>query len=560
MDLPLSLLFGLCFALMIIGALLGFGQSIFRQRTNDMGRHANLDKLLSIYLVGYLPAVFASEYLVKLQYDKIYDVYKSLDGIASDNIPMLNASSYFASAIFGTLACTFADRFGRRRFVLIFCLLNIFTCILVHFDSFICLLFSRIILGIQMSILFSCFECWLFTEYKKREMYVPEVLHILAFTHFCTGIFGLLGGIIDQFVDLETFLIMGKGIIGNMRWGGPLLSYDISVLITFFNIFILRCLWNENYGLEDNENDQWGRVVNVGSTGCGLLSSDDGLRVVKCESTLFDGVQNIYKDKHIFLLGVVSLSIDASFYIFFFTWSNYVKTFAPQIQLDLVFAILILCYMFGASVCPLVSWPTLNMATTMTNSEVIVPEKVNLHPYFIIGTFSLFPAMFLQEYTLLVIFGFMLFSFCAGVLLPSVSIYKCTMIPDSSRVTVYNLYRSMAFILITLVFIWELHMTSLVIICSLLQLLGAGTSYILRRKANLLHGSGKGNRGSINNGSIQGNVRPGGGNIDNRINNRNHLSGGGGGIEERAGLLNNNGNDFMNEDPSWIDSESREIH
>ena len=56
-----------------------------------------------------------------------------------------------------------------------------------------------------MSILFSCFECWLFTEYKKREMYVPEVLHILAFTHFCTGIFGLLGGIIDQFVDLETF-------------------------------------------------------------------------------------------------------------------------------------------------------------------------------------------------------------------------------------------------------------------------------------------------------------------------------------------------------------------
>ena len=118
----------------------------------------------------------------------------------------------------------------------------------------------------------------------------------------------------------------------------------------------------------------------------------------------------------------------------------------------------------------------------------------------------------------------------------------------------------MAFILITLVFIWELHMTSLVIICSLLQLLGAGTSYILRRKANLLHGSGKGNRGSINNGSIQGNIRPGGGNIDNRINNRNHLSGGGGGIEERAGLLNNNGNDFLNEDPSWIDSESREIH
>ena len=167
---------------MIIGALLGFGQSIFRQRTNDMGRHANLDKLLSIYLVGYLPAVFASEYLVKLQYDKIYDVYKSLDGIASDNIPMLNASSYFASAIFGTLACTFADRFGRRRFVLIFCLLNIFTCILVHFDSFICLLFSRIILGIQISTDY-IFECWLFTGLKKKCMFLVAHSCFYAFLY-----------------------------------------------------------------------------------------------------------------------------------------------------------------------------------------------------------------------------------------------------------------------------------------------------------------------------------------------------------------------------------------
>ena len=86
---------------MIIGALLGFGQSIFRQRTNDMGRHANLDKLLSIYLVGYLPAVFASEYLVKLQYDKIYDVYKSLDGIASDNIPNSSSDFYNSRSFIG---------------------------------------------------------------------------------------------------------------------------------------------------------------------------------------------------------------------------------------------------------------------------------------------------------------------------------------------------------------------------------------------------------------------------------------------------------------------------
>ena len=38
---------------MIIGALLGFGQSVFRQRDHDLGRHASLDRLLSVYLVGF---------------------------------------------------------------------------------------------------------------------------------------------------------------------------------------------------------------------------------------------------------------------------------------------------------------------------------------------------------------------------------------------------------------------------------------------------------------------------------------------------------------------------
>ena len=81
-------------------------------------------------------------------------------------------------------------------------------------------------------------------------MYVPEVLHILAFTHFCTGIAGLIGGVIDQFVDIETFLVIGEGIVADMKWGGPLLSFDVSILITMLNILVLRYLWNENYGLK----------------------------------------------------------------------------------------------------------------------------------------------------------------------------------------------------------------------------------------------------------------------------------------------------------------------
>ena len=116
-------------------------------------------------------------------------------------------------------------------------------------------------------------------------------------------------------------------------------------------------------------------------SGSGLLSSDEGLRKAKCQSTLCEGTKDIYIDKHMLMLGIVSISIDASFYIFFFAWSSYIKAFEPQIQLDLVFAILILCYMFGSSLCPLLTWPTLKTATTMTNKDIAVPENVVLHTF-----------------------------------------------------------------------------------------------------------------------------------------------------------------------------------
>ena len=68
----------------------------------------------------------------------------------------------------------------------------------------------------------------------------------------------------------------------------------------------------------------------------------------------------------------------------------------------------------------------------------------------------------------------------------------------------------------------------------------------------------KGNHGNAIN--RRNSLLTGGGNVvDNRITARHHHIGGSGGIEETAGLLNGSSSDFVNEDASWIDSESREI-
>ena len=57
----------------------------------------------------------------------------------------------------------------------------------------------------------------LFNEYKQREMTPGGTASLpLLFARIA----GLIGGVIDQFVDIETFLVIGEGIITDMKWVG----------------------------------------------------------------------------------------------------------------------------------------------------------------------------------------------------------------------------------------------------------------------------------------------------------------------------------------------------
>ena len=98
-------------------------------------------------------------------------------------------------------------------------------------------------------------------------------------------------------------------------------------------------------------------------------------------------------------------------------------------------------------------------------------------------------------------------------------------------------------------------MTSLFIICALLQVLGGATAYILHRNASIANGVPYANRnqkyaenGIVHRGSIPNGI----------IRDRQQRLGHGGDTEESTSLLHG-ADESIQEDASWVNSEAREI-
>eukprot|EP00945_MAST-04E_sp_MAST-4E-sp1_P006557 g6557.t1 len=489
-NLPVSLIFGLCFALTVICGLLGFSNSVFRQRKQDQGRHRGFDSMLCLYLSAYVPAVLASEYLVKMELDSIFRVYKSTS--QEQDLISLYCTSFVASAVIGTPLLSFADRFGRKRFVLLFCIFNMVSCILFHLDSLVALIFARVCSGIAMSILFSCFECWLIGECKLRAMSISEVLHILAFAQFCTGICAFVGGAVDQVVTLEKEYPMGKGWFEPLMWGGPLLSMELSVLVTLFVAVFTRYVWSENYGRALSEMDHWSPQMapvyeqNGSLSERSQLGGAHGSSASSCTSTFFEGMKAIKKDSSLFQAAVICSCAEGAYYIFLFSWSKYINAMAPQVQIDMMFAILVLCFMIGSSVCPLVTWPTLSTsalrgaAMSSGDGQRQGPKELKLNAYLLVAALSLSPCIITHNSPLLDLCGFMVYSLCAGVYLPALAVFKCAAVPEKFRVSIYNIFRLPLYALISIMLMMEMSETGVMLLCAGLHVIAAAV-YILMK-------------------------------------------------------------------------------
>lgn len=102
------------------------------------------------YLVAYLLAMLADW----LQGPYVYALYAFYGFSKADN-GLLFIFGFGSSAIFGTFIGGFADKYGRKKFTIMYGVIYALSCCTKHFNNFTILVVGRLLAGIATSLLYS---------------------------------------------------------------------------------------------------------------------------------------------------------------------------------------------------------------------------------------------------------------------------------------------------------------------------------------------------------------------------------------------------------------------
>ncbi|XBH58651.1 hypothetical protein VPH35_080053 [Triticum aestivum] len=324
-------------------------------------------------------------------------------GFDKGDIGRLFVAGFGSSMLFGTIVGSLADRQGRKRACITYCITYILSCITKHSPHYRVLL-GHILGGVATSLLFSAFESWLVAEHNKRG-YDPQWLSIT----FSKAIFlgnGLIAIIAGLFANL---------LADNLGFG-PVAPFDAAACFLAIGMAIIMSSWSENYG------DQ--------SEGKDLMSQ---FKVA---------AKAIASDEKIALLGAIQSLFEGSMYTFVFLWTPALSPNDQDIPHGFIFATFMLSSMLGSSI-----------------ASRLLARKMKVEGYmqivFAVSAFTLFlpvatsllvPTSSVKGSGIsfggsLQLLGFCTFESCVGIFWPSIMKMRSQYIPEEARSTIMNFFR-----------------------------------------------------------------------------------------------------------------------
>ncbi|KAF3780030.1 Molybdate-anion transporter [Nymphaea thermarum] len=352
------------------------------------------------YLVVY-SLMMAGDWL---QGPYVYFLYSQY-GFDKGDIGRLFIAGFGSSMLFGTIVGSLADKQGRKRACITYCITYILSCITKHSPQYKVLMVGRILGGIATSLLFSAFESWLVAEHFKRG-FDPQWLSLT----FSKAIFlgnGLIAIVSGLFANL----------IADTLGFGPVAPFDAAACFLAIGMAIILSSWTENYG-DPSENKD-------------LLTQFKGAAVA------------IASDEKIALLGAIQSLFEGSMYTFVFLWTPALSPNEEEIPHGFIFATFMLSSMLGSSIASrLMARASLKVESYM-QIVFLISAATFLLP--ILSTFLVAPSKVkggsISYGGSIQLFGFCIFESCVGIFWPSIMKMRSQFIPEEARSTIMNFFR-----------------------------------------------------------------------------------------------------------------------
>jgi MFS family permease len=337
-----------------------------------------------------------------LQGPYVYYLYSQY-GFDKGDIGRLFIAGFGSSMLFGTIVGSLADKQGRKRACVTYCITYILSCITKHSPQYRVLMVGRILGGVATSLLFSAFESWLVAEHNKRG-YDPQWLSIT----FSKAIFlgnGLIAIIAGLFANL---------LADNLGFG-PVAPFDAAACFLAIGMAIIMSSWSENYG--------------DSSEGKDLIAQFKG------------AAKAIASDEKIALLGAIQSLFEGSMYTFVFLWTPALSPNDEDIPHGFIFATFMLSSMLGSSIASRLLARKMKVEGYM--QIVFSVSAVTL--FLPVATSLLVPASLkgngISFAGSLQLLGFCTFESCVGIFWPSIMKMRSQYIPEEARSTIMNFFR-----------------------------------------------------------------------------------------------------------------------
>ena len=371
----------------------------------------NLHKsLLMRYLGVYLLAALSDW----LQGPYVYALYSAY-GYAQRDIAVLFVAGFGSSMIFGSFVGGMADAGGRKKFVLVFVLTYIASCITKHFHDFNILLIGRFLGGVATSLLFSVFDSWLIKSHSSLGLESSYLSKSFAAASYGNYVVAILAGLVaNHMAEVTEMVEWGSGrtvteSTGVLFYGGFINPFDCAIVVLLICGTLASLFWEENYG-EVNEQSRNGGSCNA----------------------LKNAATTVMQNEEVLLCGIISALYEGSMYVFVFMWTPALTALtddsSASLPFGLIFATFMVCCMAGSSTF-----------TVLLENKNIKIEDLAVK-ILLIASCALFVTAMSGSNTIAFI-SMNMFEISVGMYFPSMGTQKSQIVPENQRSAIYNIYR-----------------------------------------------------------------------------------------------------------------------
>lgn len=367
-------------------ALVALVFHLFAMKTKSQISSANnphFKRFQHSFFLVYFMALFSDW----LQGPYVYKLYQHY-GYASNQIALLYVVGFASSVVFGTTTGPLADRFGRKKMALTFCVMYSFCCLTKLSSQFFWLFLGRVFGGISTSMLFSTFESWYVYEHTETHDFPNEWLSVtFSKATFWNGVLAINAGVFSN-------------IFAESLGYGPVSPFMLAIPFLVMAGLIIIKTWKENYGNQ----------------------------TLDLRRSCMDGLRSILFKETILFLGIVQSLFEANMYIFVFQWTPVLSSGNPP--LGMVFASFMVCIMIGSSLYSIM------LAKKFTAEQLLVCAVMLAVAAMTICIFSTG-----ETHIYLSFLAFLLLETSVGIYFPAIGFLRSQVIPEELRAGIMNWFR-----------------------------------------------------------------------------------------------------------------------